>query len=425
MRKLKISEILETPFIGEKHIVKGWVRTARKGNRMSFLKMYDGTSILDLQCVCFDKETMKGVTTGCSIEVVGELVESQGGGQDYEIKLDSLKILGSAEDYPIQKKEHTMEFFRENPHLRCRTKLFQSIMKIRSMSSQFIHRYFQEKDVQQFFTPIITSADCEGAGETFKLEDKDFFGKESHLTISGQIELEYGALSLGDVYTFSPTFRAENSHTTKHLSEFWMLERESSFKDMGGMINDATSLLHSLMLYIIYNCKDELDYLDSIYEGHKDKLINIAKLSSYTKMTYKEAIEKVGLVWGDDIDTENEKKLIESNLGKPIVVTNFPSEMKPFYMKECGDSTVGGFDILFPTVGEMVGGSQREDDYETLKSKMVDSGLDLDEYSEYLDTRKYGSVEHSGYGIGFERLIMFLTGAENIRDVIPFPRVPK
>lgn len=427
--KAKIKEIFDTPLL-KTYSIEGWVRTARVGNKISFIEIYDGSTLKGLQCVCFDKTLLDGISTGCSVKVKGNLVESKGTGQSHELVITEFIILGVCDDtFPMQKKEHTMEFFREHLHLRGRTKLFHSIMKIRSESSQFIHEYFRRKGIYQYFTPILTASDCEGAGETFKLEDKDFFSKSQHLTISGQIELEYGALSMGDVYTFSPTFRAENSHTTKHLSEFWMLERESSFMDMRGAIDDSYKLLHSLMLYIISSCKEELEYLDSMNEGHLDKIITIAK-SKFVEITYKEAIHRLGLDWLSDIDTESEKRLITMYDGCPVIITHFPSAMKPFYMKESWESeplqeTVNGFDIIFPEVGELVGGSQREDIYDTLLKKMNKAGLDLTEYKDYLDTRKYGSVRHSGYGIGFDRLIMFLTGTKNIRDVIPFPRYPK
>jgi asparaginyl-tRNA synthetase len=422
-----IDKIFKTPELKE-YTVKGWVRTARVGKNISFVEVYDGTSLKGLQCVCFDKNLLEGITTGCSVDITGDLVESQGKGQSHELVITSFEILGACDDsFPMQKKEHTMEFFREHLHLRGRTKLFHSIMKIRSVASQTIHQFFAKDGVHQYFTPILTSADCEGAGETFELEDKEFFGKETHLTISGQIELEYGALSMGDVYTFSPTFRAENSHTTKHLSEFWMLERESAFFDMSMMTNDAFRVLKYVINTVRETCSDELDYLESVNGEFRDRFKPFDdKVMEIPSLTYKEAIDKLDLSWLDDIDTENEKKLIEMYDGKPVIITHFPSAMKPFYMKESGDGeTVKGFDILFPEVGELVGGSQREDNYDILKSKMLEAGLDLEEYSEYLDTRKYGTVEHAGYGIGFERLVMFLTGTKNIRDVIPFPRVPK
>ena len=431
--RAKIEEIFDSKELQE-YTVEGWVRTARVGKKISFVEVYDGSSLKGLQCVCFDKELLEGISTGCSVKIIGDLVESQGAGQSHELVITAFTILGECDDtFPMQKKEHTMEFFRENAHLRCRTKLFHSIMKIRSVASQFTHQYFSEKGVNQYFTPILTSSDCEGAGETFKLEDKDFFGKESHLTISGQIELEYGALSMGDVYTFSPTFRAENSHTTKHLAEFWMIERESAFMNMKEAIIDSYWFLHSTMLYVISNCREELEYLETINEGHLDKLMKVAE-SNFHSITYEDAIEKLGLEWLSDIDTDNEKKLVDMYDGIPVVITHFPSKMKPFYMKEScknedlistGEGTVEGFDIIFPEVGELVGGSQREDSYDVLVNKMTEAGLDLSEYQEYLDTRKYGSVVHSGYGIGFERLVMFLTGTKNIRDVIPFPKTPK
>jgi asparaginyl-tRNA synthetase len=426
-----IDKIFKTPELKE-YTVKGWVRTARVGKNVSFVEIYDGSTLKGLQCVCFDKTILEGITTGCSVDITGELVESQGKGQSHELVISSFEILGACdESYPMQKKEHTMEFFREHLHLRGRTKLFQSIMTVRSVASQAVHEFFSKDNVHQYFTPILTSSDCEGAGETFELEDKEFFGKPSHLTISGQIELEYGALSMGNVYTFSPTFRAENSHTTKHLSEFWMLERESSFMDMSVMINDAFRVLKYVINTVREKCSDELDYLEETNGEFRDKFKPFDdKVMEIPSITYREAIEKLGLEWLSDIDTENEKKLVEMYDNKPVIITHFPSAMKPFYMKESGDSddlfaTVKGFDIIFPEVGELVGGSQREDSYEILKSKMLGAGLDLGEYDEYLDTRKYGTVEHAGYGIGFERLIMFLTGTKNIRDVIPFPRVPK
>lgn len=343
-----------------------------------------------------------------------------------KFKQKDIKVIGKCdvEEYPMQKKEHSMEFFREHGHLRMRTKLFQSVFRVRHGLSMAIHKFFDEKGFIYFHTPIISASDCEGAGQTFKLEDEEFFGKSAHLTVSGQLEGELGALGLGEVYTFGPTFRAEESFTTRHLSEFWMLEPEMSFYEMKDAIDLAEGMLKYLISYVLKTYPDELEYLSEQSEFSIEKLHSIVS-EDFHRLSYREAIEISSKEWGEDLDTETEKMLV-AKIGKPVVVYDYPVELKAFYMKRGEDGkTVKGFDILFPEIGEIIGGSEREEDLEKLVDRMKDVGIDLEELDWYLDTRKFGTVPHSGFGLGFERLVMFVTGMKNIRDVIPFPRSPK
>lgn len=420
---MKVKELIESEPISSV-TVTGWVRTTRHYKKVSFIELYDGSCFNSIQIV-FSGIDIKHVSQGSVVEVKGDLIESQGSGQELEIKGLDISVLADCDplEYPMQKKEHTMEFFREHQHLRLRTKLFQSIMRVRSGLSFIIHSFFHEKDYLQFHTPIISHSDCEGAGEIFKLEDKEFFGKEAHLTISGQIEAEYGALALEKVYTFSPTFRAEDSHTSKHLAEFWMVEPEAAFHSYDDMIKEATEMLKYCIIEVKRKYSKEMEYLYTLDEELESRLE--LGLKEYEEIYYQEAIDLLGKRWGDDIDSESEKILVD-HFKCPVVIIDFPKEMKAFYMKdtECG-KTVKGFDIIFPQVGEIVGGSEREDRYDVLLSKIEDAGIEESEMSMYLESRKFASVQHSGFGLGFERLVMFITGTKNIRDVIPFPKYPK
>ena len=453
--------------------VKGWVRTFR-ANR--FIALNDGSTIKNIQCVLdyekFDESLLKRINTGTSLEISGSLIESLGSGQNFEISVSKFSILGDcdADSYPIQPKKHSFEFLRENAHLRTRTNTFSAVMRLRSNLSYAIHNYFNSKGFYYVHTPIITSSDAEGAGEQFKVttldlnnipknENKeidyktDFFAKETSLTVSGQLEAETYAMSLGKVYTFGPTFRAENSNTSRHLSEFWMIEPEVAFMDLTGNMDLAEDFLKYLLNYIIKNNYDDLEFLENrLINEEKSKaqilrseitLIEKIKFvinNDFKRITYTEAIEilirskpnkkkkfkYVITQWGADLQSEHERYLVEKHFKCPVIIYDYPANIKAFYMKLNEDEkTVKAMDILFPGIGEIVGGSQREERLEVLIEKMNKIGIDPKELSWYLDLRKYGTAEHSGFGLGFERLIMFATGMSNIRDVIPFPRTPQ
>lgn len=453
--------------------VKGWVRTFR-ANR--FIALNDGSTIKNIQCVLdyekFDESLLKRINTGTSLEISGSLIESLGSGQNFEISVSKFSILGDcdADSYPIQPKKHSFEFLRENAHLRTRTNTFSAVMRLRSNLSYAIHNYFNSKGFYYVHTPIITSSDAEGAGEQFKVttldlnnipknENKeidyktDFFAKETSLTVSGQLEAETYAMSLGKVYTFGPTFRAENSNTSRHLSEFWMIEPEVAFMDLTGNMDLAEDFLKYLLNYIIKNNYDDLEFLENrLINEEKSKaqilrsemtLIEKIKFvinNDFKRITYTEAIEilirskpnkkkkfkYVITQWGADLQSEHERYLVEKHFKCPVIIYDYPANIKAFYMKLNDDKkTVKAMDILFPGIGEIVGGSQREERLEVLINKMKKIGINPKELSWYLDLRKYGTAEHSGFGLGFERLIMFATGMSNIRDVIPFPRTPQ
>ena len=453
--------------------VKGWVRTFR-ANR--FIALNDGSTIKNIQCVLdyekFDESLLKRINTGTSLEISGSLIESLGSGQNFEISVSKFSILGDcdADSYPIQPKKHSFEFLRENAHLRTRTNTFSAVMRLRSNLSYAIHNYFNSKGFYYVHTPIITSSDAEGAGEQFKVttldlnnipknENKeidyktDFFAKETSLTVSGQLEAETYAMSLGKVYTFGPTFRAENSNTSRHLSEFWMIEPEVAFMDLTGNMDLAEDFLKYLLNYINKNNYDDLEFLENrLINEEKSKaqilrseitLIEKIKFvinNDFKRITYTEAIEilirskpnkkkkfkYVITQWGADLQSEHERYLVEKHFKCPVIIYDYPANIKAFYMKLNEDEkTVKAMDILFPGIGEIVGGSQREEKLEVLIEKMNKIGIDPKALSWYLDLRKYGTAEHSGFGLGFERLIMFATGMSNIRDVIPFPRTPQ
>ena len=454
-------------------IVKGWVRTFR-ANR--FIALNDGSTINNIQCVVdfenFDEALLKRVTTGAAIHVTGELVESQGKGQSVEIVVKTLDVLGDSdpETYPIQPKKHSFEFLRENAHLRTRTNTFSAVMRLRSSLSFAVHKYFNDNGFYHMHTPIITGSDAEGAGEMFRVStldqknppitesghidhSKNFFGKDTNLTVSGQLEAETYAMSLGKVYTFGPTFRAENSNTTRHLSEFWMIEPEVAFMDLAGNMDLAEDFMKSVLSYILENNKEDLEFLDkrlldeektkpqaersdmSLIEKIKFVVDNNFKRVSYTeaidilrqckpnkKKKFKYIIEE----WGADLQSEHERFLVEKHFKCPVILFDYPANIKAFYMRLNEDGkTVRAMDILFPGIGEMVGGSQREERLDVLKEKMKALDIPEEELWWYLDLRKYGTAVHSGFGLGFERLVMFATGMGNIRDVIPYPRTPQ
>jgi asparaginyl-tRNA synthetase len=468
-----VSQLLTQDITFQPLEIKGWVRGFRS-NR--FIALNDGSTINNIQCVVdfenTDDATLKRITTGAAVHIKGELVESQGKGQTVEIQVTSIEILGDSdpEEYPIQPKKHTLEFLRENAHLRTRTNTFSAIMRLRSTLSFAVHKYFNDNGFYYMHTPIITASDAEGAGETFRvssldaknppLDDhgnidykKDFFGKETNLTVSGQLEAETFAMSLGKVYTFGPTFRAENSNTSRHLSEFWMIEPEVAFMDLAGNMDLAEAFMKSVLSYILEHNREDLEFLEQrLLDEEKTKpqaersemnLIDKIKFvveNNFKRVSYTEAIDilknskpnkkkKFKYIieeWGADLQSEHERFLVEKHFKCPVILFDYPADIKAFYMRLNEDGkTVRAMDILFPGIGEMVGGSQREERLDVLKEKMKALDIPEDELWWYLDLRKYGTAVHSGFGLGFERLVMFATGMGNIRDVIPYPRTPQ
>lgn len=455
----KIAELLESTDFGTEFTVMGWVRTKRdsKGG-FSFLEINDGSTIKNIQVIAEDKlanytKEILRLTIGCSVIVKGILVESPGKGQKVEVQATDVKTSGWADPdtYPLQKKRHSFEYLRTIAHLRPRTNTFGAVARIRNAMSYGIHTFFQDRGFIYLHSPIITGSNSEGAGDMFKvttldlqgLKDKDgmvdfredFFAKPANLTVSGQLEAEVYALALGNVYTFGPTFRAENSNTYRHLAEFWMVEPEMAFCDLKEAIDLAEEFVKSILTSTLRNCKDDMGFFNRFVDKDLISTVEHIITSTFERLTYTEAIEILSKVrerfefpveWGKDIQSEHERYLCEVVFKRPVVVTDYPKEIKPFYMKVNEDGrTVKAMDILLPGVGEIIGGSQREDDYETLLNRIKEMNLDPDDYWWYLDLRKYGTVIHSGFGLGFERLIQFVTGLSNIRDAIPFPRTPK
>jgi asparaginyl-tRNA synthetase len=477
MNYLKIKEILNSPDSNYEVTVKGWVRTFRNSQ---FIALNDGSTIHNLQCVVdFEntpEETLKRINTGAALSLTGKLVASQGAGQKYEVQVSSFEILGEcdAEKYPMQPKKHSLEFLRENAHLRIRTNAFGAIMRVRSTLSFAIHSYFQERGFYYVNTPIITGSDAEGAGEMFKVTalpfdntprneegkvnyKEDFFGKETNLTVSGQLEAETFAMALGQVYTFGPTFRAENSNTSRHLAEFWMIEPEVAFNDLNDNMDLAEDFIKYVVKYTLDKCEDDLKFLETrLLDEEKQKpqaersemtlleKLNFVLENNFIRLTYTEAIailkestpnkkKKFNYLieeWGADLQSEHERFLVEKHFKCPVILYDYPAKIKAFYMRlndntEPGKETVRAMDILFPGIGEIVGGSQREERHDVLVNKMKTLGIPEEELWWYLDTRRFGTAVHSGFGLGFERLVLFVTGMTNIRDVIPFPRTPQ
>ncbi len=463
---MSISEILQTPTIGSVITVKGWVRSFRS-NR--FIALNDGSALANLQCVVdFEKEEeaeLKRITTGACLSVTGTLVESQGKGQSIEVIVSSFEILGDApvEEYPLQPKKHSLEFLREIAHLRPRTNTFGAVFRIRHALSFAVHNYFNKEGFFNWHSPIITGSDAEGAGEMFRVtalpqgsdkdSSEDFFGKETHLTVSGQLEGELGAMGLGKIYTFGPTFRAENSNTTRHLAEFWMIEPEMAFYDLEMNMDLAEDFLKYTIQHILDHCREDLKFLDKRFadeqkskpqleraeQGLIEKLEFVVK-NDFIRLSYTDAIDILRNSkpnkkkkfkypineWGADLQSEHERFLVEKHFKAPVVLYDYPANIKAFYMRLNEDEkTVRAMDILFPGIGEIVGGSQREERYDVLKAKIGEVGIPEEELWWYLETRKFGTCVHSGFGLGFERLVLFATGMGNIRDVIPFPRAPK
>jgi len=453
--KKKIKDILEDKIDNYKDvIVMGWVRTKRVSKNIAFIEINDGSTLKNLQLVILspDEHPLAEINRGASIKVKGYLDKVEGREQDVEMKAEAIEIIGEApEDFILQKKRHSFEFLREIAHLRARTNTFGVVNRFRSKMSYAVHEYFYNKDFKYIHTPIITSGDAEGAGEVFKVTtldfdnlpltdagqidyNQDFFAEETGLTVSGQLEAELLATALGDVYTFGPTFRAENSNTSRHASEFWMIEPEMAFCNLEEMMTLMEDFIKNLFKFAVEEAEEEMDFFNKwIDEGRRDMIKNIIE-SDFGRVTYTEAIEilensdhdfEFPVKWGIDLQSEHERYLTEKHFQKPIMVYNYPKEIKAFYMRQNDDrKTVAAVDCLVPGVGEIIGGSQREERYEELKNRMEELNMDLEKYEWFLDIRKYGSVPHSGFGLGFERLLMYLSGMQNIRDVISFPRTP-
>jgi len=457
MEHTQVKELLNAASIGQKAIAKGWVRTKRGNKNVAFVALNDGSTIHNLQLVIdpnqIGEELLKRITTGACIRAVGNIVASQGSGQATEMQVTELSIYGEAdaETYPLQKKGHTLEFLREIAHLRPRTNTFGAVLRIRHNMAYAINKYFNDRGFFYLHTPIITGSDAEGAGEMFRVSvlnpenpprneegkidyTQDFFGKETNLTVSGQLEGELGAMALGKIYTFGPTFRAENSNTPRHLAEFWMIEPEMAFYDIHDNMDLAEDMLKYLIQYALDNCKDDVEFLNNMYDKELLARLQSVVEKPFKRMSYTEAIDvlmphndkfEFKTEWGTDLQKEHENFLV-AHFGGPVILTDYPKHIKAFYMKQNDDGkTVRAMDVLFPWIGEIIGGSQREEDYTKLKTRMDEMNIPEHELWWYLDTRKFGACPHAGFGLGFERLVLFVTGMSNIRDVIPFPRTPK
>jgi asparaginyl-tRNA synthetase len=450
MQRTRIAKLLKAAAPYDHVLVKGWVRTKRDAKSFSFIELNDGSCLANLQIIADPErlanyDQVRKIMTGAALEVEGRLVPSQGKGQRWEVQATALTIVGSApEDYPLQKKRHSDEYLRSIAHLRPRTNKYGAAFRIRSELAFAIHRFFHERDFRYVHTPILTASDCEGAGEMFRVTtlpagesriENDFFGTEANLTVSGQLEAEMLALSLGDVYTFGPTFRAENSNTRRHAAEFWMVEPEMSFCDLEQNMTVAEALIKDVTDFAMTRCKDDIDLFARFVDKNLIKRLERLISSDFERVPYKEAVEileKSGrkfeypIAYGHDLQSEHERFLTEQVYQHPIIVYDFPERIKPFYMRLNDDhETVASMDVLVPGIGEIIGGSQREERYDVLVERMEKGGLSGETYWWYVQSRYYGSVPHSGFGLGFERLIMMMTGINNIRDVIPFPRTPR
>lgn len=456
MQRHTIANILQKNEDGNPVVVCGWIKTKRDSKAFSFVVLNDGSSQRDLQIVV-DLQTpgyqeLSGCGTGSAIMVEGRIKQSQGGAQTVEVHADRVKVFGSADaSYPLQKKGHTLEFLREIAHLRPRTNTFGAVFRVRNAIAFSIHQFFQERGFLWVHTPIITANDCEGAGELFQVTtmdlnqlpkgtdgkvdfSKDFFGEATHLTVSGQLEGEFLALSLGSIYTFGPTFRAENSNTSRHLAEFWMIEPEVAFAELKDMMNLAEDFFKQVCRDVLLRCPDELDFLAKMYKGTSLESIERLAQGAFGKISYTQAIEELSrakqefsypVAWGQDLQSEHERYLSEQVFKTPVIVTDYPKDIKAFYMKLNSDNkTVAAMDVLVPGIGELIGGSQREDDEDRLKMRMKEMNIPHEKLDWYLQLRRFGSCPHAGFGLGFERLVQYITGMGNIRDTIPCPRVP-
>ena len=457
MKHQSVKQLLSTPPSSQSVCVKGWVRTRRGNKNVVFIAVNDGSTIHNIQVVAdpnsFDEAMIKRIQTGCSVSIKGILVPSQGSGQPVEVQANEMHIYGEADPdtYPLQKKGHSLEFLREIAHLRPRTNTFGAVFRIRHAMAFAIHKYFNDRGFYYLHTPIITGSDAEGAGAMFRVttldannpprkEDgsidhaQDFFGRETNLTVSGQLEGELGALALGLIYTFGPTFRAENSNTARHLAEFWMIEPEMAFYELEDNMDLVEDMLKYLVTYALENCKDDLEFLNKMYDNELLQRLQSVIENAFVRLSYTEAVEilkssgqkfEFKVEWGTDLQSEHERYLVEKHFKRPVILFDYPKHIKAFYMKQNDDGkTVRAMDVLFPGIGEIVGGSQREEDYAKLHTRIKEMDIHEESLWWYLETRKYGTVPHAGFGLGFERLILFITGMGNIRDVIPFPRTP-
>lgn len=457
IKREKIAELLRSTEVDREVVAKGWVRTKRGAKSISFIALNDGSTINNIQAVVenanFSEELLKDITTGACVKVTGKLVQSQGSGQGVEIQATAIELYGAADvdTYPLQKKGHTLEFLREIAHLRPRTNTFGAIFRVRHAMAFAVHKFFNDRGFYYWHSPIVTGSDCEGAGEMFQVttlpignppkgEDgaidfsADFFARPTNLTVSGQLEGELGAMALGEIYTFGPTFRAENSNTPRHLAEFWMIEPEMAFYEIADNMDLAEDMLKYLIGYALDNCGEDLAFLEKMYDKELTERLKGVIESDFVRLTYTEGVEileKSGVKfefpvgWGLDLHSEHERYLVETHFKRPVILTDYPKEIKSFYMKLNADNkTVRGMDVLFPKIGEIIGGSERESNLETLLSRMDEVGIPQHDMQWYIDTRRFGTAPHSGFGLGFERLILFVTGMTNIRDVIPFPRTP-
>lgn len=459
-KRTKIIDVLKSSEFGTTVNVKGWVRTRRGSKSVNFIALNDGSTIKNVQIVAdvekFSEEILKQITTGACLSVVGTLVESVGSGQNCEIQATDIEILGTCgSDYPMQKKGQSFEFMRQHAHMRLRTNTFGAVFRIRHNMAIAIHKYFHEHGFYYFNTPIITASDCEGAGQMFQVTTKnlydlkksedgkidysdDFFGKQTSLTVSGQLEGELGATALGAIYTFGPTFRAENSNTPRHLAEFWMIEPEVAFNDITDNMDLAEDFIKYCVRWALDNCKDDLDFLNKMIDKTLLDRLHFVVEHDFVRLPYGEGIRileeaiknghkfEFPVYWGVDLASEHERYLVEEHFKRPVILTDYPKEIKAFYMKLNDDGkTVRAMDVLFPQIGEIIGGSEREENYDKLMSRIEELHIPMKDMWWYLDTRKFGTCPHSGFGLGFERLILFVTGMQNIRDVIPFPRTPK
>ena len=454
---MRIAQLLkETP--GVEVLAKGWVRTKRGNKNVAFIALNDGSTVNNIQVVCdaanFSDELLKTITTGACIAVKGDLVESMGKGQSVEIQAKEIEVYGTAdvETYPLQKKGHSMEFLREIAHLRPRTNTFGCVFRIRHAMAFAIHKYFNDRGFCYLHTPLITASDCEGAGAMFQVTtmdlnnipktesgevdfSNDFFGRQTALTVSGQLEGELGAMALGQIYTFGPTFRAENSNTPRHLAEFWMIEPEMAFYEIEDNMDLAEDFIKYCVKYALDNCMDDLKFLNDMFDKELISRLESVINTEFVRLTYTVGVDillKSGekfefpVAWGIDLQSEHERYLVEKHFKKPVILTDYPKDIKAFYMKQNDDGkTVRAMDVLFPKIGEIIGGSQREESFEKLQARIDELGMDTTNLWWYMDTRRFGTAPHSGFGLGFERLLLFVTGMQNIRDVIPFPRTPK
>ena len=455
---MRIAELLKSTAYNTEVVVKGWVRTKRGNKNVAFIALNDGSCVANIQIVVdlqkIAEESLKSVTTGACVAVKGTLVESLGAGQGVEVQAESIEVYGTADPdtYPLQKKGHSLEFLRDIAYLRPRTNTFGAVLRIRHAMAYAIHKFFNDKGFYYFHTPLITASDCEGAGAMFQVTtmdlnnlpkneegaidyNQDFFGKPCSLTVSGQLEGELGALALGQIYTFGPTFRAENSNTPRHLAEFWMIEPEMAFYELEDNMNLAEEFLKYLIRYALENCREDLEFMNKMWDKELIERLNFVLENDFVRLDYTEGIRilqesgkkfEFPCHWGADLQSEHELYLVEEHFKRPVILINYPKEIKAFYMKQNEDGkTVRAMDVLFPKIGEIIGGSEREADYGKLRARIEELQIPEKDMWWYLDTRRWGSAPHSGFGLGFERLLLFVTGMGNIRDVIPFPRTPK